>query len=1019
MNQLPPDSYTARRLEHATPDHLHHTSKRTFIGPIPEGWLKSHRKQWYKKYLPIGGNDSRQNTFIAAQPAPAPVPETPRQDGAGATPTAQPTIEPRQPPEQRKNVAHDEHGNTLQQNGLQTSPRPDTLRLSSQSALMNNTAHSSTSLLRSSRASAEAERAPQLSQTDSAQQNGLTLNTRTSRNVLFDRARQNVPRVRFNEPSRLQIRARAQKLAAKGRLRSSKIKDGEVIKMDKMLVRIDITQQQLPEQFDERVSQGVETRSLDKWREFMVVCRKHSEDGATAVLQLHQTRVIDMSDNGKIKKKPKAQILLSTRHARVSLYSTLDKTLCLWAKGKSRTTIYYLRATTASTAVEWYTFLTSIMGWKRAESLTINVPDLSISLRLEDPFEAIENAQIEAASQKVYGADHLGRSLTDESGAAGMIVSRCLDMLKDSPDWEDVLKAWAKTGRVGLAWKRYDRLEWIHGTVEAKMYGTIAMQRTHDLELRPKDHYPLSVTPRGEKQSIDEPPPVEGFLIRLTSQKGQDRRLGKMLFKRLYFSTLDNYLLFIKPAKATPPPPPKMHANGNGNVPTSEEIAKAVPLTYEVDPYPVEDGKLSWLKEGNVPSHEIHQHDQDAALEAQRHVDMLLASDGFINLCDVTRVREMQKGASPADANLDDGEDVDFHVDEDQLRGNEHTDDGATTEVEEDRTFELVMKNGLVVRLQAYNKNARSEWMVRIRALVEYWTKRAQADMDIYKTVREQNLKTLKIDERAEAVVGQFAYKWEVSQSYASPILYNLCGIAECRTIHLSGLLFRKPRRHSTFTRCHVILSHGHLLIYQDTLRKTSGKKLVHIHHERIASMDLRGCYIYSGLLTENDLLYQNRTFDSNTPGRTALPKIYLEDGWTSTDEDAMTTFVLWHSKSKSWFRSSQTRDDVKDSQKKAARSGGGPDDDGNNSGSKRNKFTRVSQLGVTGRSVVFKARSRAERDHWVLGISNEIERLVAKGAGDEGQVRLVESRDGGGAGAGAGGESEGEGEGGRVEDEE
>ena len=857
---------------------------------------------------------------------------------------------------------------------------------------MNNTAHSSTSLLRSSRASAEAEQAPQLSQTDSARQDGPTLVTRSSGGMLFDRARQNVPRVRFNEPSRLQIRARAQKLAAKGRLRSSKIKDGEVIKMDKMLVRIDITQQQLPEQFDERVSQGVETRPLDKWREFMIVCRKHSEDDATAVLQLHQTRVIDMSDNGKIKKKPKAQILLSTRHARVSLFSTLDKTLCIWAKEKSRTTIYYLRATTASTAVEWFTFLTSIMGWKRAESLTVNVPDLSISLRLEDPFEAIENAQTQAAGRDVYNPDHLDRSLTDESGAAGMIVSRCLEMLKDSPDWEDVLKAWAKTGRVGLAWKRYDRLEWIHGTVEAKMYGTIAMQRTHDLELRPKDHYPLSVTPRGEKQSIDEPPPVEGFLIRLTSQKGQDRRLGKMLFKRLYFSTLDNYMFFIRPAKATPPPPPKMHANGNGSIPTTEEITKAVPLTYEVDPYPVEDGKLSWLKEGSVPSHEIPQHDQDAALEAQRNVDMLLAADGFINLCNVTRVREMQKGASPADANLDDGEEVDFHIDEDELRGNERTDDGATTEVDEDRIFELVMKNGLVVRLQAYNKNARAEWMVRIRALVDYWTKRAQADMDIYKTVREQNLKSLNIDERAEAVVGQFAYKWEVSQSYASPVLYNLCGIAECRTIHLSGLLFRKPRRHSTFTRCHVILSNGHLLIYQDTLRKTSGKKLVHIHHERIASMDLRGCYIYSGLLTENDLLYQNRTFDSNTPGRTALPKIYLEDGWTSTDEDSMTTFVLWHSKSKSWFRSSQNRDDVKDSQKQAARGGDGRDNASNSS--KNSKFTRVSQLGVTGRSVVFKARSRAERDHWVLGISNEIERLVAKGASDGEQVRLVDSED-------------------------
>nr|OQO16861.1 hypothetical protein B0A51_16526 [Rachicladosporium sp. CCFEE 5018] len=273
--------------------------------------------------------------------------------------------------------------------------------------------------------------------------------------------------------------------------------------------------------------------------------------------------------------------------------------------------------------------------------------------------------------------------------------------------------------------------------------------------------------------------------------------------------------------------------------------------------------------------------------------------------------------------------------------------------------------------------------MSRLHALVTYWSARAKADMDLYKSVRAQNLAVLNIDERTEATVGSFAYKWEVQQSYASSTLYNMCGITSCRTIHLSGLLFRKPRRHTTFTRCHVILASGHLLIYQDTLRKRSGKKLVHIHHERIAAIDLQGCYIYSGLLTENDLLYQNRTFDSNTPGHNALPRIYLEDGWTSTDEDAMTTFVIWHSKSKAWFRSSHFVDDVKASQKSAAK-----DAKSGLEGKFETRLKRVSQLGATGRSVVFKARSRAERDHWVLGIGNEIEKL----SGREAEVRVVQA---------------------------
>jgi hypothetical protein len=46
--------------------------------------------------------------------------------------------------------------------------------------------------------------------------------------------------------------------------------------------------------------------------------------------------------------------------------------------------------------------------------------------------------------------------------------------------------------------------------------------------------------------------------------------------------------------------------------------------------------------------------------------------------------------------------------------------------------------------------------------------------------------------------------------------------------------------------------------------------------------------------------------------------------------------------------------------------------------------------LGVTGRSVVFKARSRAERDHWVLAIQVAIERLAA--AEEREEVRLESS---------------------------
>jgi hypothetical protein len=754
-----------------------------------------------------------------------------------------------------------------------------------------------------------------------------------------------------------------------------------MLKAEKMLVRTEVTQQNLRNGFDEKTSQGVETKSKDDWREFMVVARSHVQDDALAVLQFYKSRVIAATDTEKVKSEPKVELPLSRKQTKVNIYSSLDKTLCVWHAEGPKTTIYYLRAQSGASAVEWFTFLDNVLGNARAQTLQVHIPHFNVSLRLENPFSLLRSS--EALSKAAEGnEDALMQAMVDEKSVAGAIVSRCLDMLKDMPEWADVLRAWADHEKIGLAWKRYDRLEWVHGAVEQKMYGTIGLQRTHDLELRPKDHYP-DHTQLADGSQAQEPPPIEGFLIRLTSQKGQERSMGRPLYKRLYFTTQSQYLLFLRPGKALPPLLPDSPKMTEATVvPRLTNSETGAPLTYEIDPYPLSDNTISWLGDETVAPKEAQiGHDKIAEDEAERNCKMLLLADGFINLCDVKTVRRFRRGAVASDRNIDDVSEVDFH----QEVPDTNLVDGSTAEVDEDRVLELLMKNDLVIRLQAYNKAAATEWIQRLQLLVSYWSERIKADMNLYKSTRQQNLQQLGIDERAEALVGQFAYKWEVKKSLASPCLYNMCGIAECRPIHISGTLFRKPRKHSTFSRCHVILSHGHLLIFQDVLRKRSGKAVGHIHHERLSAISLQDSYLYSGLLTEGDLLYQNQTFDSNMPGHHSLPRIYLEDGWTSTDEDAMTTFVIWHANSKSWFKSASTVDDVEDAQ-------GDPSASTSSSSSKavKTRLTRVSQLGATGRSVVFKARSRAERDHWVMAIQAETERMVAQN--DE--VRIVDGGD-------------------------
>jgi hypothetical protein len=74
----------------------------------------------------------------------------------------------------------------------------------------------------------------------------------------------------------------------------------------------------------------------------------------------------------------------------------------------------------------------------------------------------------------------------------------------------------------------------------------------------------------------------------------------------------------------------------------------------------------------------------------------IINCDGYINLADVVKVRKARLGASPADAELEEGSDVDFDDDVDDSMRN----DGATNDIDLERTLELVMKNGLIIRLQ-------------------------------------------------------------------------------------------------------------------------------------------------------------------------------------------------------------------------------------------------------------------------------------------------------------------------------
>lgn len=550
-----------------------------------------------------------------------------------------------------------------------------------------------------------------------------------------------------------------------------KLQDGEIIKTERMLVRVEETMQQnLPHDFSEQDSMRMETRIVDNWREYLVACRATADPDAPFSLQMYKTHVIPKIQKKGSRISPYHEVNLGPKQTKVNLYSSLDKSIVIWGPCKYGTKIYIIRPKSTTHSVEWYTSISQALGWQRPASLSINIPDLGVALIFRNPFEEQE---VKTDPNKPKN-DVLARCETEEKYAATAIVRECLKMLENRAEWSEVLNRWSKTEKMGLAWKRYDRLEWIYGVNEEKMYGSLAMQNTHELELRPRQHYHTFV-PQGDTR-MEEPEPVEGFLVRLTSQKGVQQRMNKMFFKRLYFFCQDNYLFFCRPAKTLPPAPPRLCRN-DSNIPSTQDILDEMPLSYEIDPYPYENGDITWLKNGN--KEHIKKHDEEAYAQLRRVHHNLNNSDGYIDLCRVQEVRNVRRDSCPADPNIREGPDVPFNPEARDTR----TDDGDTQQFEDDRTFEMQMDNGLVVRLQAYNEATRDDWVKRLGALVEYWKTRTAADTAEIKDLRRRNVEILGIDEELESMIGLIAKKWEVKKAEASPHLHNMCSLSGCRAI--------------------------------------------------------------------------------------------------------------------------------------------------------------------------------------------------------------------------------------------
>ncbi|EFQ97641.1 meiotically up-regulated 56 protein [Nannizzia gypsea CBS 118893] len=1071
-------SFTAQKLKHASPDHLHITNRRFFIGPLPKGWGQHRRRHWYKSCLGIRDYSSRNQTFSADisvgyqrqltrymgsssttrfkpsfpqpddveaededendQTSPAMNGQTTgessrgnhvgpkiiksveagrqaqrQDDDTGGFGLSHPSIKRLQTQHRPKNspiatnsspvvrMSSDENvpeayftapdaepqsatpeANPLPRNSTTSqelrSPENDHLQSSSSLPYRNSYATTGASAVSTTDGvglEAEVGSQSSLISHNKQQSSSISEDRRKSKTQQLELQRQEPrgesdqteaelaksqqphrlinrvisDRVRFGVEERVESGQRRlqNRLGLSDDSRASRKqkrqtrRHGEVLRAEKMLVRIDVTAQTVPNLYNDNASVKIETRPIENWREYLVVCRQGYDEQTPYLLQFYKTRVIPQVQGAKVKRKYAHEVKLSQGQANVNLFSTLDKTVVVWHPTKMNgTRIFIMRARAAAHSVEWYTFIRKVLGWKQPSSLFVHAPDLDVSLVLQNPFERYAKDNTEESEGT------LSNNTSEEQAVSTAIIRTCMNTLSDCSEWPEILDIWKKSENMGLAWRRYDRIEWIQGGNEERMYGTMAMRTSHDLELRPKRHYPTSTAMDSSEVLMEEPSPVEGFLILLTSQQGTHRRWGKNFSRRLYLYSEDQYLCFCKPTKASTPPAPKLPSTLGTGSSTAPETIRGSPVIYPVDPYPLEDGQIPWLRDGGNKSY-ANYCDQTAYAEDRRNTNNLGQAEGYFNLCRVSEIRTLSETESRGNQGNETSSGSQEPV-------RNHPTTGSFSLADQDHVFELQLDDGLVVRLRAYNTKTRDVWIHRLRQLTMYWKARVKADITTLKSVRQHNLEKLDIDEAQESIIGQFAQKWEVARADASPELFNVCGPSGCRAIKRSGYLYRKPRRRGSFAKCDVILAEGQLLIFQDSVRTFSGEQVPHTHQSKQNILDLRDCYLYSGVLTNADLLYHSQTFDNNHPGHNSTPRIYPSDGWTSADEDTATTFVIWNNTRRILFHGEEEGDGKQ----------------------KKRKWRNVSRLGASGRSIVFKARSRAERDMWVLAIETEIDRL-------------------------------------------
>lgn len=234
---------------------------------------------------------------------------------------------------------------------------------------------------------------------------------------------------------------------------------------------------------------------------------------------------------------------------------------------------------------------------------------------------------------------------------------------------------------------------------------------------------------------------------------------------------------------------------------------------------------------------------------------------------------------------------------------------------------------------------ASQEWLARLQGLVDYWTKREQADAADALTLSGSTAivsKHLLSGKTMPAFQARALEEQAQDPINANHMLlasaFHYCMQKGCRhsVLKQGRLYFKHGYRESPFLDRYFVLGGDHLVEFESVRRNIQKRPVPLSYHRRITSIRLRDVYLMTAESCSEFLsATQSKDGASFDPAsdRNGLPRVY-QDGLISLDNLLDCTFALWKQKA--------------------------PGNPG-----------KVAGLGRHGEAFVFQARSQLERDQW------------------------------------------------------